>query len=147
MNSPENPTSSRVLDVVGAVILKPEGQSPQRPVLIVKRKSKNTNEGLWEFPGGKIEASETKEQALVREIDEELGLKIRIKDSLGNYVHIERWLQIHLTVYVCEINGGHFELREHEDFLWVRPEEILLENLMPADRPFVQRLVDYFQRK
>lgn len=150
MSSPENNSQRpaiRVIPVVGAVILHPHHVEKRRPVLIVKRKSKKNYEGLWEFPGGKIEPGETKEKALIREVDEELGLNIQVLDQLGDYVHHEPGVEIHLSVYVCEIRSGKFELREHEDFLWVNPQEIHLESLMPADRPFVQRLVDYFHRK
>ena len=139
----------RTIDVVGAVILSPEDQASQLGldscrVLIVQRSRHDKGGGLWEFPGGKIEAQESPEQALLREIDEELGIGISIVVSLGKLVHDYPKLRIHLEVFVCKWISGELVLREHQDLKWILPKQIDKSLLLGADQPFVERLLEYY---
>lgn len=109
-------------------------------VLIVRRPPGDVGAGGWEFPGGKIEEGETPEQAVVREIDEELALAVRVVASLGNAVHAYENLDLDLFVFVCERTAGTLELREHDAQEWLTADELAAGRLLPADRPFVEPL-------
>ena len=94
----------------------------------------------WEFPGGKMEPGETAEDALKREIWEELETRIVIE----RFVKTIEWdyPQFHLTLhcYFCHVESGHLELKEHEDAKWLRKEELESVNWLPADRDLVKEL-------
>lgn len=95
----------------------------------------------WEFPGGKMEAGETPEQALVREIREELDAEIRIDKLLStiewDYPHF------HLTMhcYVCSLVSNELHLNEHEAARWLNKEEIHSVNWLPADDQLLPLIV------
>ncbi len=94
----------------------------------------------WEFPGGKMEPGETAEEALKREIWEELETGIVIE----RFVKTIEWdyPQFHLTLhcYFCHVESGHLELKEHEAAKWLRKEELESVNWLPADRDLVKEL-------
>ncbi len=89
---------------------------------------------FWEFPGGKIEEGESAEEALIREIREELEMEIRTEKKLG--VVDTDYETFHLTmhVFLCSIVSGKPELLEHEDARWLTAEELDSVNWLPADR-------------
>ena len=94
----------------------------------------------WEFPGGKMEPGETPEEALMREIWEELETRIRVE----RLVQTVEWdyPAFHLTMhcYLCHVESGHLELKEHEAAKWLRKEELESVNWLPADEAVVKRL-------
>lgn len=94
----------------------------------------------WEFPGGKMEPGETAEEALKREIWEELETRIVVE----RFVKTIEWdyPQFHLTLhcYYCHVESGHLELKEHEAAKWLRKEELESVNWLPADRDLVKEL-------
>jgi 8-oxo-dGTP diphosphatase len=96
---------------------------------------------LWEFPGGKVEAGESPEQALVRELLEELSLTIRIDRELEPVNWNDGSLDLRLLPFACEPDQVHGLIpHEHSEIRWVSPEEALTLDWVPADRPIVRRL-------
>ena len=97
-------------------------------------------EGMWEFPGGKIEEGETAEFALMREIQEELGIDITIDKFLCTTEY--DYPSFHLTMhcYICSIEAGEIVLREHKSACWLRPEELGSVEWLPADKDVISRL-------
>lgn len=97
-------------------------------------------DGMWEFPGGKIEPGESPEDALKREIQEELGIDIGVKEFLCTTEY--DYPSFHLTMhcYICCIKEGEVELREHKAARWLRSEELGSVEWLPADKDVISRL-------
>ena len=97
-------------------------------------------EGMWEFPGGKIEEGETAEFALKREIQEELGIDITIDKFLCtiNYNYPSFYLTMHC--YLCGIKFGEIELREHKSARWLTTETLDSVKWLPADKEVIDKL-------
>ena len=98
-------------------------------------------EGMWEFPGGKIEPDESPEDALKREIQEELGIDITIDKFLCTTEY--DYPSFHLTMYcyLCGIETGEIELREHKSARWLTEELLDSVEWLPADMEVVEMLV------
>ena len=94
----------------------------------------------WEFPGGKVEVGETPEDALKREIWEELETRIVVE----RFIETVEWdyPQIHLIMhcYFCHVESGHLELKEHEAAKWLNKDELESVNWLPADWDLVMKL-------
>ena len=97
-------------------------------------------EGMWEFPGGKIEPEETTESALKREIQEELGIDITVDKFLCTTDY--DYPSFHLTMhcYLCRIISGEIELREHKSARWLTVEALDSVEWLPADKEVVEKL-------
>lgn len=100
-------------------------------------------EGMWEFPGGKIEPGERPEAALQREIQEELGIDITINRFLCTTDY--DYPSFHLTMhcYLCKIKSGEIELREHKSARWLTAETLDSVEWLPADKEIVAPLRHY----
>jgi 8-oxo-dGTP diphosphatase len=98
-------------------------------------------EGFWEFPGGKVAEGESPAEALVRELDEELGLHTRTGAPVTFAVHEEPGLRILLLFYSSEIIAGKPTPREGQEIVWVRPQLLPSYQTPPADADLVARLV------
>ena len=96
--------------------------------------------GWWEFPGGKIQAGESREEALRREIREELDADIEI-DRFHTTVEYD-YPDFHLTMhcYLCHIPDGHYTLNEHADARWLTPDTVNTVRWLPADEGLVTGL-------
>ena len=94
----------------------------------------------WEFPGGKIEPDETPEQALAREIREELDTEIIVGDKLTDVEYDYPEFHLSMGCYWCTVLSGHLTLKEHESAKWLRFDELDTVNWLPADRIVVRLL-------
>lgn len=94
----------------------------------------------WEFPGGKVEEGESLEEALRREIMEELGVEIRIAEKLGTVEYDYPRFHLVLHCFICSLGEGHIELREHEAARWLAPDELRSVRWLPADLAVVEKL-------
>jgi 8-oxo-dGTP diphosphatase len=113
-------------------------------VLICKRPRGKQLEGMWEFPGGKVEKNETLESCLIRELDEELGIKVA-ESCLSPFVfasHAYDSFHLIMPLYLCRRWEGLATAKEHEAIRWVRPESLQEYPMPPADAPLVAWLRD-----
>lgn len=88
---------------------------------------------MWEFPGGKIESGETKEQALVREIKEELNIEINVDKFAIDIEYQYPNFYLFMSCFMCSIKEGSIELLEHNDGKWITKEKLNTLNWLPAD--------------
>ena len=100
--------------------------------------------GKWEFPGGKIEEGETGEEAVVREIKEEVRSTVKVLKFFGeiNDVHGDRCFNV--KFFICELVEGNLELTEHLASKWVEPKNIIADEFMEADKVIIDKLVKDF---
>ncbi|MDO4774716.1 MAG: (deoxy)nucleoside triphosphate pyrophosphohydrolase [Aerococcaceae bacterium] len=122
-------TQKKIIKVVGAAIIQ-EGK-----ILCVQRGNNMTLSGFWEFPGGKIEAGETPEVALIREIEEELSLKIEVLDFVNETSYDYPFGKVILKTYTAYIKCGSLLLSEHKNAKWLLPAELLSLDWAPVDIP------------
>lgn len=122
------------IEVVAAIIRKGER-------IFATQRGYGDFKDYWEFPGGKMEAGETPEQALIREIREELDAEIRI-DKLLSTIEWD-YPQFHLTMhcYVCSLVSNELHLNEHEAAKWLNKDEIRSVNWLPADNQLLPLIV------
>ena len=117
--------------VVGAVIIR-DGL-----VLCAQRGPHGSLPGLWEFPGGKVEAGESPVAALEREIAEELGCTVEIGGEVTTTTHEYAFGTVVLTTFYCRITSGSPHASEHAAIAWLPPEELAAIEWTPADIPAV----------
>ena len=112
-------------------------------IMLAQRPPNKKLGGLWEFPGGKVEVGESSEDALHRELQEELGCSVRITQTLAPFVHAYDWGRIELIPFLCELADGSAEphAHEHTALVWVERGELRSYELAPADVPLVAGLV------
>jgi 8-oxo-dGTP diphosphatase len=132
-----------VILVVAAALVDPDGR-----VLIAQRPPGKAMAGLWEFPGGKLEAGETPEGALIRELKEELGIAVK-EACLAPFTFASHGygdFQLLMPLYVCRRWEGTPSPREHKMLKWIRPRDLILDPAafpMPAaDLPLLPMLRD-----
>ena len=97
-------------------------------------------EGMWEFPGGKIEPGESQETALKREIQEELGVDITIGELLCTTEYDYPTFHLTMHCYLCSVASGEIELREHKSAQWLTAETLDSVEWLPADEKIIVML-------
>lgn len=123
-----------MLEVVAALIWKNER------FLACQRPANKARGLLWEFAGGKVEPGETKEQALIRECKEELGVELDVGRVFLEVTHTYPDLTVHLTLFQAKIASGTLQKLEHEDLRWITISEIDQYDFCPADQVILEHL-------
>lgn len=125
----------KVVEVVAAVIKK------DNKIFCAQRNLSKSMGGKWEFPGGKIEEGEAREEALVREIKEELDSDIAVDKYLMTIEHDYPTFHITMHAYLCTLVKGELTLKEHNDSAWLSKEELLELDWAEADKPIVDMIL------
>lgn len=123
--------SGRLIRVVGAAIMR------DGAILCAQRGDSRSLAGYWEFPGGKIEVHETPQQALQREIEEELRCEITVGHELCTTRYAYDFGTIELTTFLCHLTEGEPHLTEHREVRWLSPDHLHELDWAPADREAV----------
>ena len=111
--------------------------------MICQRPANKARALLWEFVGGKVEPGETKEQALVRECQEELAITLTVGDIFTEVIHEYPDITIKLTLFNATIKSGTPLLLEHNDIRWITYKDIPQYDFCPADTEILSKIIDY----
>ena len=129
-----NPPRSRKLVVAGLII------GDDHRILITQRRADQELPLQWEFPGGKVEPGESPVAALVRELGEEIGVTVAVGRIWEVLFHAYPAFDLVMLVYVCRIVDGVPRPVEVADVAWVAAPDLARWDILPADRPLVERL-------
>ena len=114
--------------------------------MICQRPAHKARGLLWEFVGGKVEAGESKEQALVRECREELDVLISVGEIFMDVTHKYPDLTVHLTLFHATVAQGEPKKLEHNDIKWITPSEIPNYKFCPADVEILAKIIERYGR-
>ncbi len=130
---------TRLLLVVAAALVDDDGR-----VLVTQRPEGRTLAGLWEFPGGKLEAGERPEVALIRELQEEIGVTVEqaCLAPLTFASHAYPDMHLLMPLYICRRWSGFARSCEGQVLRWLRPRELHQLPMPPADLPLIAPLID-----
>ena len=129
-----------MLEVVAALIWK------NGKFMICQRPTSKPRGLLWEFVGGKVETGETREQALIRECREELGVLISVGDLFMDVAHEYPDIVVHLSLFHATIAEGEPQKLEHADIRWITPDEIPNYEFCPADVEILKKITETFHQ-
>jgi 8-oxo-dGTP diphosphatase len=133
-----NQTGSEVIDmqtVTAAILIRGD------KVFIGQRKAGKRSEYFWEFPGGKLEDGETQRECLAREMREEFGVEVAVLGLFGESIYHYEHGSIRLVAYLVDWIGGEMSPVDHQDCQWVLFDDLKSYEFVPADVPFVQKLM------
>ncbi|MBS6476083.1 MAG: (deoxy)nucleoside triphosphate pyrophosphohydrolase [Clostridiales bacterium] len=108
--------------------------------MICRRPAHKARGMLWEFPGGKVEAGESREQALIRECKEELAVTVAVGDVFMELTHCYPDITVHLTLFHSSITEGEPQKLEHSEICWITPAKIPEYDFCPADQDILKKL-------
>ena len=124
----------KITEVVAALIW------DKKKFMICQRPAHKARGLLWEFVGGKVEPGETKEQALIRECQEELAVTLAVGNVFMDVIHEYPDLTVHLTLFNATIAEGEPQKLEHNDILWITPNEIHNYEFCSADEEILRKI-------
>ena len=124
----------KITEVVAALIW------DKKKFMICQRPAHKARGLLWEFVGGKVEPGETKEQALIRECQEELAVTLAVGNVFMDVIHEYPDLTVHLTLFNATIAEGEPQKLEHNDIQWITPSEISNYEFCPADTIILSKI-------
>ena len=113
--------------------------------MICQRPAHKARALLWEFVGGKVERGETKEQALVRECQEELAVTISVGDVFMEVTHEYPDITVHLTLFNATLGEGTPQKLEPNDIQWITPAQIPNYDFCPADEEILQKIIETYR--
>ena len=125
----------KITEVVAALIRQGD------KFMICQRPAHKARGLLWEFVGGKVEPGETKEQALIRECQEDLAVTLSVGDVFMDVIHEYPDLTVHLTLFNATIAEGEPQKLEHNDIQWITPREIQNYEFCPADVEILKNIM------
>ena len=131
----------KITEVVAALIWQ------GKKFMICQRPAHKARGLLWEFVGGKVEPGETKEQALIRECQEELAVTLSVGNIFMDVVHEYPDLTVHLTLFNAIIADGEPQKLEHNDIQWITPSEISNFEFCPADDEILHRIKEEYNEQ
>jgi len=111
-------------------------------VLIAQRPQGRHQAGRWEFPGGKVAPGESESAALARELREELGIEVNASRPFMRLEHSYPDRRVELSMWIVERYGGTPRSLDGQELRWIAPAELAHADLLEADRPFVEALVE-----
>ena len=123
------------INVVAGIIIN------QNKILIGKRKDKDIGGGKWEFPGGKIEVGETNNEALERELYEELGISVKIGKELMNYEHMFKTTIYNISFMEIIDYDGEIRNNAHSEIKWIKFSNLPEYDFISGDDRFIQSLL------
>lgn len=132
----------KTVHVVGAII-----ENDQQEILCALRGPEMTLPNYWEFPGGKIEKGESKEEALKREIKEELGCVIEVFEHIEDTTYEYEKVIVRLETFMAKVISGIPVVSEHAEIKWVSKEDLQSLNWAPADIPAIEKLTNIITNK
>lgn len=124
-----------IIKVVCGIIFKDD------KIFLCRRNTHKSLAGYWEFPGGKVEANETQEASLYRELLEELGMKVTVGNHFQSVIHAYDTFTIELIAYYCQFEEATYTLTDHDLYEWVDKDNLLDWKLAPADIPIAKALM------
>ena len=128
----------KTIEVVAAIIC-------QDNQIFATQRGYGDFKGGWEFPGGKIDAGETPEEALVREIKEELDTEVEVKELLDTVEYDYPNFHLSMDCFICKIKSGDLVLKEHEASAWLTKETLYSVAWLPADQGLIPQIESYIQ--
>ena len=126
----------QTIRVVAAIIIKNEK-------VFATQRGYGDFKGGWEFPGGKIDAGETQEEALIREIKEELDTEVEVIELLDTVEYDYPNFHLSMDCFICSIKSGDLVLKEHEAAQWLTKETLDSVNWLPADLGLIDKIREY----
>ncbi|WP_406029976.1 (deoxy)nucleoside triphosphate pyrophosphohydrolase [Succinivibrio sp.] len=129
----------KTINVVAAIILKDNK-------IFATQRGYGEFKGGWEFPGGKVEVGESPENAIVREIKEELDTSIKVNEYFDTVEYDYPTFHLSMKCYICSVLTGKLELREHEDSKWLDKDSLESVDWLPADLGLVDKLKSYLKK-
>jgi len=134
----KEPANRFPIQVTAAIIIRED------KFLIARRNRHKHMGGRWEFPGGKIKPGETPEACLGRELEEEFGIRVSIRQFFHRQIHHYPEKSIELISFFVDWPGGEMVLTDHEEIRWITPAESAGYRFADADIPIVRKLLTHF---